>query len=116
MELYEISLWGAAALRDFLTPQDETGEGFPCAISFAIPMNPQIMVSISTGSNQAYADEYATVNNHINKLSEALAVGIKVRGFRSQPLAASLRTDTVKIKGDFPQKTAAKLLVSSSCL
>jgi epoxyqueuosine reductase QueG len=70
-------------------------------------MKPQIMVSISTGPNQAYADEYAKVNNRINELSEALAAGVKIRGFRSQPLAASLRTDTVNIKGDFPQKTAA---------
>ena len=90
-----------------MTPQDETGQRFPFAISFAIPMNPQIMVSISTGPNQAYADEYAKVNNHINELSEALAAAIKIRRSRSQPLAASLRTDTVNIKGDFPQKTAA---------
>jgi epoxyqueuosine reductase QueG len=107
MELHEISLWGAAELKDFLTPQDEAGQRFPFAISFAIPMKSQIMVSISTGPNQAYADEYAKVNNRINELSEALAAGIKIRGFRSQPLAASRRTDTVNIKGDFAQKTAA---------
>jgi epoxyqueuosine reductase len=107
MELHDISLWGASELKDFLTPQDETGQRFPFAISFAIPMKPQIMVSISTGPNQAYADEYAKVNNRINELSEALAAGIKIRGFRSQSLAASIRTDTVNIKGDFPQKTAA---------
>jgi len=40
---------------------------------FAIPMKPQIMVSISTGPNQAYADEYAKVNNRINELSRAIS-------------------------------------------
>jgi epoxyqueuosine reductase QueG len=65
------------------------------------------MVSIQNGPNQAYADEYASVNNRINELSAAIAVEIKARGFRAEPLAASDRTDPVNIKGDFPHKTAA---------
>lgn len=107
MEVHKITLWGAGDLRDFPTPQDETGQRFPFALSWAIPMDPQIMASIQNGPNQAYADEYARVNNHINELSEALVAEIKVRGFRSKPLAASDRIDTVNIKGDFPHKTAA---------
>jgi epoxyqueuosine reductase len=64
------------------------------------------MIRIQNGPNQAYADEYARVNNHINELSVALAAEIKVIGFRSRPLAASDRTDTVNInlKGK-PDKT-----------
>ncbi|NTV43927.1 MAG: epoxyqueuosine reductase, partial [Syntrophobacteraceae bacterium] len=65
------------------------------------------MASIQNGPNQAYADQYAKVNNHINELSAALAAEIQLRGFRSKPMAASDRTDTVNIKGDFPHKTAA---------
>jgi epoxyqueuosine reductase len=107
MEVHKIALWGAADLRDFSTPRDKTGKGFPFALSWAIPMDPQIMVSIQNGPNQAYADEYARVNHHINELSVVLAAEVKVRGFRSKPLAASGRTDTVNIKGDFPHKTAA---------
>ena len=107
MEAHNITLWGASDLRDFSTPRDETGQGFPFALSWAIPMNPRIMVNIQKGPNQAYADEYARVNNRINELSEALAAEIKDRGFRSKPLAASDRTDTVNVKGDFPHKTAA---------
>lgn len=107
MEMHKIALWGAADLNDFSTPKDETGLRFLRAISLAIPMNPQIMVSIQNGPNQAYAKEYTKVNNRINELSEALAAEIKNRGFQSKPLAASVRTDTVKIKGDFPHKTAA---------
>jgi epoxyqueuosine reductase len=107
MEVHKITLWGAADLRDFSTPRDETGQRFPFALSWALPMNPQIMVSIQNGPNQAYADEYASVNNRINELSAAIAAEIKARGFRSEPLAASDRTDPVNIKGDFPHKTAA---------
>ncbi|MBU1712668.1 MAG: 4Fe-4S dicluster domain-containing protein [Proteobacteria bacterium] len=104
---HKITLWGAADLRDFTTPRNETGNNFPFAISLAIPMNPKIMVSIKNGPNQAYADEYARVNSHINELSIRLAAEIKSGGFQSKPLAASVRTDTVGIKGDFPHKTAA---------
>jgi epoxyqueuosine reductase len=107
MDAQKIVLWGVADLRDFPTPQDETGHGFPFAISWAIPMNPYIMVSIQNGPNQAYADEYARVNALINELSGALAAEIRSRGYRAKPLAASERTDTVNIKGDFPHKTAA---------
>ena len=107
MEMHKIDLWGAANLSGFSTPKDETGQRFHCAISLAIPMSPRIMVSIQNGPNQAYAEEYTRVNNRINELSEALAAEIKNRGFQSKPLAASDRTDTIKIKGDFPHKTAA---------
>src|SRR4030043_2192353 len=82
MEVHKITLWGAADLRSFSTPLEETGKGFPFALSWAISMNPQIMVRIQNGPNQAYADEYARVNNYINELSVALAAEIKVRGFR----------------------------------
>jgi epoxyqueuosine reductase len=107
MEVQSIALWDAADLCSFSTPLDNKGKEFPFAITWAIPMNPQIMVSIQNGPNQSYADEYARVNNHINELSVALSAEIEKRGFKSRPLAASLRTDPVNIKGDFPHKTAA---------
>jgi len=107
MKTQKITLWGTADLHNFPTPQDQTGKAFPFAISFAIPMNPKIMGSIQKGPNRAYADEYARVNRHINDLSTTLAEEIKVRGFQSRPLAASVRSDPVNIKGEFPQKTAA---------
>ena len=107
MEVQNIALWGAADLQDFSTPKDETGQGFHFALSWVIPMNPQVMVGIQNGPNQTYADEYARVNNYINELSRGLVAELRGRGFRAQPLAASDRTDTVNIKGDFPHKTAA---------
>lgn len=102
-----IALWGAADLRDFCTPRDEAGHGFPFAISWAIPMDPRIMAGIRSGPNQAYADEYARVNVLINQMAEELAREIKSGGAGASPLDASTRTDPVGIRGDFPHKTAA---------
>lgn len=107
MQVQKIDLWGLANLREFSTPADVTGHSFPQAISWAVPMNPQIMSGIQGGPNQFYADEYARVNAWINHLSAMLAAEIRKRDFRAQPLAASERTDPVNIKGDFPHKTAA---------
>lgn len=107
MEAREIVLWGAADLREFSTPRDETGRGFPFALSWGTPMNPRIMAGIRNGPDRPYAEEYVRVNNRIDETSEALAAEIKGRGFRARPLAASERTDAVHIRGDFPHKTAA---------
>jgi epoxyqueuosine reductase QueG len=107
MENQDIALWGAADLTPFSTPLDDNGNGFPRALSFALPMAPAIMVAIQNGPNQAYADAYTRVNHEINTLSSELAAEIVNKGFRAQALAASVRTDTINIKGDFPHKTAA---------
>ena len=107
MQTQKIPLWGAAELRGFSTPFDTKGQGFPFALSWAIPMNPRIMAGIQHSPNQAYSDEYARVNARINELAEMLAAGIRDRGFQAQPLAASERTDAVAIKGVFPHKTTA---------
>lgn len=107
MEAHAISLWGAADLREFPTPRDATGERFPRALAWAIPMGPRIMAGIQHGPDQAYADEYARVNRLINQLSEELAAELKARGLRSLALPASHRSDTVALQGDFPHKTAA---------
>jgi len=107
MQAHEIELWGMADLRDFATPKDAEGHRLPFAVSWAVPMNPHIMAGIQQGPNQAYAEEYARVNQRLNHLALALADEIKNRGFKAHALAASARTDTVNIKGDFPHKTAA---------
>ncbi|MBI9075335.1 MAG: epoxyqueuosine reductase [Desulfatibacillum sp.] len=107
MALHGVVVWGCADLEAFETPRDSHGKGFPRAVSFALPMNPEIMQSIRQGPNQAYADEYTRVNGEINRLSNELAAEIRSRGFQGQALAASVRSDTVNIRGDFPQKTAA---------
>ena len=107
MDRRGIDLWGVADLKEFITPADENGQGYSLAIAYALPMNPQIMASIEKGPNQCYADEYAQVNDRINQLARSLAAELRSRGFRAQALAASVRSDPVNIKGDFPHKTAA---------
>ena len=107
MQAQNIPLWGAADLSGFSTPKDSAGKGFPRALAFALSMSPQVMAGIENGPNQAYADEYARVNGRLNELAAQLAIEIRTRGYRAQPLAASERTDTVNIRGDFPHKTAA---------
>lgn len=107
MDAEEIELWGAADLSEFVTPKDESGQGFPAAISFAVPMDPDIMVGVQSGPNETYAAEYATANTRINTVAESLAAELRDRGFRALPLAASKRTDMKNIMGDFPHKTAA---------
>ena len=107
MNDHGVDVWGGADLQGIPTPRDEAGQGFPGALSFAIPMNPQVMAGIKDGPDQAYADEYARVNKHISDLSTELVAALRSRGFRSQPLAVSSRTDKANIKGDFPHKTAA---------
>jgi len=102
-----IPLWGGADLHDFSTPEDSAGQGFDFALSWVIPMKPHIMEGIQQGPNQAYADEYAKVNALINQFALELAEELQNKGFRAHALAASERTDQIKIKGDFPHKTAA---------
>ncbi len=107
MSTHAIALWGAADLRDFTTPKAENGHRLPFALSWAIPMDPHIMAGIQQGPNQAYADEYARVNNLITKQARLLARKIKNQGFNAFALAVSERTDPLNIQGDFPHKTAA---------
>jgi len=107
MKANKIVQWGAADLRKFSTPVDENGNNFPRAVAWAIPMHPLIMDSIKNGPNQRYADEYARVNELINAQSGTLADEIKRQGFQSKALAASDRSDTINIRGEFPHKTAA---------
>jgi epoxyqueuosine reductase QueG len=107
MEQQEIALWGAADLVDFQTPADETGAGFRYAVSFAIPVEPSIMVHVRNGPTHAYAGEYVRINKLINEIATRLAGEFVRRGYRALPLAASERTDKINIRGDFPQKTVA---------
>jgi epoxyqueuosine reductase len=107
MDAHRISLWGVADLSVFSTPTDPAGDGFPAAVSLAVPMDPAIMSTVQNGPNRAYAREYTRVNDRINDLSTALAAALARRGARALALAASVRSDPVAIRGDFPHKTAA---------
>lgn len=102
-----LSLFGIADLRGIQNLTDEHGGPFPQAISFAVPMNSEIMTSIKQGPNQKYAVEYTRINKKINFISSALVMSIKERGYKAKALPASERTDSENYRGDFPHKTSA---------
>jgi epoxyqueuosine reductase QueG len=102
-----VVLSGVADLNGISTLPDRCGNSFPRAISFAVRMDPIIMASIRSGPNQAYADEYARANDHINETSAALVAEIQRLGFEARTFDASDRTDPINIKGEFAHKTAA---------
>ena len=107
MENERLELWGAADLSEFTTPSDSEGVGFPAAISWIVPMDPAIMAGIRNGPNEAYAAAYTEANERINDVASRLAAELRRRDARAMPLAASVRTDEVALRGDFPHKTAA---------
>jgi epoxyqueuosine reductase QueG len=117
---YDVSPFGVANLQGISTLIDSAGRNFPRAISFAVRMNPDIMAGIRTGPTQAYADEYARANKEIDRIAASLVTEIQAMGFEARTFKASQRTDQVKIKGEFPHKTAATLAglgwVGRSCL
>jgi len=102
-----ITLWGVADLRGLAAPLSEAGSPFPYGVSFALPVNPDIMATVRNGPTHPYAAEYVRLNSRIDRLGAALAAELVQRGFSARPLAASQRVDRVRIAGEFPQKTVA---------
>jgi epoxyqueuosine reductase len=107
MAVHEVPLWGIADLRGFATPADASGNAFPRAVSFALPMPPRIMAGILQGPGPAYAEEFTRKNDRINVLGEELELELKGRGIRALRLAASGRIDVERLASEFPHKTAA---------
>ncbi|SHE46349.1 4Fe-4S double cluster binding domain-containing protein [Desulfacinum infernum DSM 9756] len=107
MRAQGIEWWGVADLGGLKTPVDRWARSFARAVSWVVPMNPDVMMQIENGPTPAYAEEYARVNRLINSLSRDLVKEWSARGVRAQAVAASERTDAVGIRGDFPHKTAA---------
>ena len=104
-----VPLWGAADIRALCFSIGTDGKPYPGAISWAIPMSPDIMAGIKNGPTRAYARAYTEVNVRITEIAQSLSKAIGQKGFRAHPLAASDRTDPENIKGEFPHKTAATL-------
>lgn len=104
-----ISLWGVADLAVLKDGFSRIGRRYARAVSFAVPMDREIMFSIENGPNAAYAREYARINDRINDLSEQLEGLLTRAGHPSRAIAASVRSDPENIRGDFPHKTAATL-------
>ena len=99
-----VTLFGVADLSGIPAFRDTSGDWFPSAISFALRINPEIMVGIRSGPNQAYADEYARVNIKIDSIAASLVTEIQAMGFEVRTLSASKRTDLLTSKMIFPTK------------
>jgi epoxyqueuosine reductase len=80
MAAHGVPLWGIADLRGFATPADISGFAFPRAVSFALPMPPDIMAGILQGPGPAYAEEFTRMNERINATGEELERALKGRG------------------------------------
>lgn len=107
LEASDVYLFGVADLEGCSPPSDHRGQLYPLAISFAVPMNPEVMATVRQGPNKAYADEYDRVNSKIDEISEKIEELVKTKGYEARKLPSSDRTDPVALKGDFPHKTAA---------
>ncbi|MDD4601407.1 Epoxyqueuosine reductase [bioreactor metagenome] len=79
----------------------------PYAITIGIPLSPPIVNNIIAGPNQAYYDEYLSVNDRLDLITEQLKTQIAERGYLAYAIPSSKRTDFVNISGEFPHKAAA---------
>jgi epoxyqueuosine reductase QueG len=109
MQSWDISLWGAADICKLRFRIGGDRELYPGAVSWAIPMSPNIMAGLNNGPTKAYADAYSQINVQIGEMAQQLSKAIAQKGFRVYPLAASDRTDKKNISGEFPHKTSATL-------
>ena len=80
---------------------------FPRAVSLALAMEPQVMASIRQGPNQTYTELYEATNQRLNRICGCLRDLLTGEGRRAWAVPASVRSDPVNIRGDFPHKTAA---------
>lgn len=80
---------------------------FSYAITIGLPISPPIVNNILEGPNQAYYDEYLSLNDRLDGITEQLKIEIETNGYQGYAISSSKRTDFVNISGEFPHKTAA---------
>jgi epoxyqueuosine reductase QueG len=107
MRRREVDLWGVADLTGTERPVDESGEAFPRALAFALPVHPLVMAGVMEGPTAGYAMEYRRLNGTIDAVASELTGVLRERGCRAVAPDASRRTDEANLCGDFPHKTAA---------
>jgi hypothetical protein len=73
----EAALWGYADVGGL--PRDELAR-FPRAVSLALSMDPQTMVTVSEGPNQTYADLYAAINQRLDEMAGRVVQTIITEG------------------------------------
>jgi len=93
-----------------LAPLDEaTRQGFPRAVSFAMPLTPSIVAGIAEGPTEAYMGEYSRLNALLTAVAQDIAAFIGTRGWRSQARPATGDWSAATLRATFQHKTAATL-------
>ena len=69
MQSQGVPLWGVADIRPLCFSIGKDPEPYPGAVSWAIPMPPDIMAGIKNGPTQAYARAYTEVNVRITEMA-----------------------------------------------
>jgi len=93
-----------------LSPLDESiRQGFPRAISFAMPLTPSIVAGITQGPTEAYSAEYGRLNALLTQTGKDLAGFIENRGWKVQARPATGDWTAATLRAPFQHKTAATL-------
>lgn len=104
LEKFDKILYGFAYVGDIASCKYKNS---PYAITIGLPISPTIVDDIISGPNQAYYEEYLSVNDKLDLITEQLKKQIVEKGYLAYAIPSSKRTDFVNIKGDFPHKAAA---------
>ena len=98
-----------AGFADLAPLDDETRQGFPRAVSFAMPLTPSIVAGIAEGPTEAYAGEYSRLNALLTATAQEIAAFIGTRGWRAQARPATGDWSAATLRAPFQHKTAATL-------
>lgn len=104
LERLGIIVYGFADVGDIAADKFEKT---PYAISIGIPLSPVIVDDIIAGPNQVYYNEYLSVNDRLDLITEQLTNAIHKKGYLAYAIPSSKRTDFINIKGEFSHKAAA---------
>ena len=100
-------LVGFADLRNL--PSDSR-DGFPCGVSIAVALNPEIVAGIKNGPTPQYYDEYVRVNSLLDSLGRLAARFLEEEGHGAKFFAATeAGIDTETLSTRLPHKTVATL-------
>ncbi len=102
---------GAAVVgvADLAPLDDATRQGFPMAVSFAMPLTPSIVAEITEGPTEAYSGEYSRLNALLTQAAQDLADLIVSRGWKAQARPATGDWSVASLRAPFQHKTAATL-------
>lgn len=86
----------------------EVRHGFPVGISIAVPLDPDIISSITDGPTKDYEAEYHRTNALLGELASKCAGILGGRGHKALPFSATeVELDRATLRSPLPHKTTA---------